>query len=104
MNNCRLSHISLLLLVIVLPPFCFCTPVSAAEDCTALLTGRCETCHYMTRVCDKVAENKGKWSWKRTVKNMVRQGAKLNQAEQDALVACLSQPAPEVVKLCGQNK
>ena len=76
----------------------------AAEDCTTLLTGRCETCHYLTRVCDKVAENKGKWSWKRTVKNMVRQGAKLTAAEQDILVTCLSEPAPEVVKLCGQSK
>lgn len=76
----------------------------AAEECTTLLTERCETCHYMTRVCEKVEENKGKWSWKRTVKNMVRQGAKLTAAEQDILVSCLSEPAPEVVKLCGRNK
>jgi len=79
-------------------------PSLAAETCSTLLTGRCESCHYLTRVCEKVAENKGKWSWKRTVKNMVRQGAKLTDAEQDILVTCLSEPASEVVKLCGQNK
>lgn len=79
-------------------------PALTAETCSTLLVGRCEPCHYLTRVCEKVAENKGKWSWKRTVKNMVRQGAKLNQAEQDNMVACLSEPASEVKKLCGPNK
>lgn len=92
------------LLVIALSLLCGSRPVRAAEDCSALLTGRCETCHYLTRVCEKVAENKGKWSWKRTVKNMVRQGAKLSDAEIDTLVACLSEPTLEVLQLCGQNK
>jgi len=92
-----------LLLGIFLAIF-FPNPVQAAETCATLLTGRCETCHYLTRVCEKVAQKKGKWSWKRTVKNMVRQGAKLNSAEQDRLVVCLSEPAPEVKTLCNQSK
>lgn len=79
-------------------------PGPAAETCTSLLQGRCESCHYLTRVCEKVAEKKGKWSWKRTVKNMVKQGAKLNDEERDLMVDCLSQPAPEVLKLCGPGR
>jgi hypothetical protein len=35
---------------------------------------------------------------------MIRQGAKLDEAEQDKLVDCLSEPAPEVRQLCGQGK
>ena len=108
--NTRVRHRHLL--PSVLPFFLFLAllcgskagPAQAVENCTTLLTGRCETCHYLTRVCDKVAEDKGKWSWKRTVKNMVKQGAKLSDAEQDTLVNCLSQPAPEVVQLCDQKK
>ena len=103
MTKTRLTLHALLLLNILYASFPD-KPALAEETCSTLLVGRCEQCHYLTRVCEKVAENKGKWSWKRTVKNMVRQGAKLNQAEQDTMVACLSEPAPEVKKLCGPNK
>lgn len=102
MNKTRLALHALLLLTISCAPI-LCKRAKAAETCSTLLTSRCESCHYLTRVCEKVADNKGKWSWKRTVKNMVRQGAKLNQAEQDIMVACLSEPAPEVKELCGRN-
>lgn len=104
MNESRPSLHPLPLLFIIPVLVCMWQPVLAAEDCTALLADRCEKCHYLTRVCDKVAENKGKWSWKRTVKNMVRQGAKLDDAEQDKLVDCLSEPAPDVRQLCSKNK
>lgn len=104
MKKNRLSHHLLLLLAVFLALLCPGKPGKAAEDCATLLTGHCETCHYLTRVCDKVSGKKGKWSWKRTVKNMLRQGAKLTAAEQDSLVACLSEPAPEVVKLCAQQR
>jgi len=92
------------LLAIFLLLSCLGKPVLAAEDCTTLLTGRCETCHYLTRVCDKVGENKGKWFWKRTVKNMVMLGAKLNPAEQEALLNCLHEATPEVLLVCGSRR
>jgi hypothetical protein len=76
----------------------------AEESCPELLTNRCEVCHYTTRVCQKVQRKKGKSSWKRTVRNMVKQGAKLNKAEQKKLVACLSKPAPEIMEFCGIKK
>ena len=97
-------HRALLLVGAGLALICWRQPSLAADDCTALLTDRCQKCHYLTRVCDKVADNKGKWSWKRTVSNMVRQGAKLDETEEDRLVSCLSDPAAGVVKLCDQNK
>lgn len=104
MNKSLLSRRPLLTLGALLVFFCVSKTSMAAENCTTLLAGRCETCHFLTRVCEKVAEKRGKWSWKRTVKNMVRQGAKLSAAEQDILVTCLSEPAPEVGKLCARNK
>ena len=86
--------------------------VLGQEDCTQLLTKRCETCHYMTRVCQKVDKerNKKSWfggsagTWKRTIKNMVKQGAQLNKAEENILVECLSKPSPEVLSLCKLDK
>ena len=80
------------------------TPGYAEESCPELLTNRCEKCHYNTRVCQKVQRKKGKSSWKRTVKNMVKQGAKLNKDEQKKLVSCLSKPTPEIMEFCGLKK
>ena len=82
---------------------------AAGESCTELLQGRCETCHYLTRICQKVEKDvtRGSWfggaagSWKRVIRNMIRQGAKLDSGEERQLVDCLSAPAPEVLDLCG---
>ena len=87
-------------------------PAAGQESCTQLLTNRCESCHYMTRVCEKVdtERNKKSWfggaegTWKRIIKNMVKQGAQLKKAEEDILVACLSKPTAEVLTLCKLNK
>lgn len=76
----------------------------AEESCSELLTNRCETCHYNTRVCQKVTKKKGKGSWKRTIKNMVKQGAKLSNSEQKQLVACLSKRTPEILEFCNLKK
>lgn len=86
-------------------------PASGEESCTELLVTRCETCHYLTRVCEKVnrERNKKSWlgrgkdstsTWSRTVRNMVRQGAQLTKAEEKRLIKCLSRPAPEIFSLC----
>ena len=105
----RLTTFSFVSLILV---FFFSSPVAGEESCIQLLTKRCETCHYMTRVCQKVdrERNKKSWfggsegTWKRTIKNMVKQGAQLNKAEEDILVDCLSTPTSEVLSLCKLNK
>lgn len=82
------------------------------ESCTVLLETRCEKCHYVTRVCQKIKkEMSGKsWfgssssSWKRSIKNMVRQGAKLTKDEQKKLAGCLSEPSPEILDFCNLKK
>lgn len=88
--------------------FSFPGTLHAGADCLTLLNERCQECHYLTRVCQKVeTEQSGNsWfsspagTWKRTVKNMVRQGAKLTGDEEEILVDCLSKPAPEIEKFC----
>ena len=85
---------------------------AAEESCTELLETRCEKCHYVTRVCQKVKKDmSGKsWfgssssSWQRSIKNMVRQGAKLDKDEQKQLVECLSEPSPEILDFCKLEK
>lgn len=71
----------------------------AAEGCAALISERCEKCHYKTRICDAVGK-KNKWSWKRTIKNMVREGAVLNKDEQKTLLTCLNTSDKSVLDLC----
>ena len=78
------------------------------EHCLALLKARCGDCHYLTRVCEKVESERSSnhWfgssagTWKRTIQNMVSQGAKLTEEEEQKLVACLSKPSPEIKDLC----
>ena len=84
----------------------------ADESCSELLKNRCTPCHYLTRVCQKLERNRKKGffggvfsgSWSRTIRNMVKQGAKLNDAEQKNLTECLDNSAPEVLDTCGLEK
>ena len=88
------------------------SPVSAQEGCGELLKSRCAACHYLTRVCQKIEKNQKKGffggvlsgSWGRTIKNMIKQGAKLNEAEQEKLTQCLDNSVPEILDLCGLKK
>lgn len=98
----RLSPHTFLFFTIIFPVFIFLvTPVRAVgENCPELLVNRCQSCHYLTRVCQKIEKKKGKGSWKRSLKNMVRQGAKLSSAERKQLTTCLAKPGEDVLKLC----
>lgn len=109
---CRVVKYSISILAIMGIGFIMSSPVSAEDNCIQLLTKRCETCHYLTRVCQKVDKerNKKSWfggaagTWKRTMKNMVKQGAQLNKEEEKVLVECLSKPTPEVLNVCKLKK
>ena len=59
------------------------------EQCAELINSRCLGCHYKSRVCQTLGK-KRKWEWKSTVKNMIRLGAKLSEAETKTIIGCLS--------------
>lgn len=75
------------------------SPGNAGEDCGNLITDRCESCHYITRICQALG-TKSRSRWKRTITGMVRRGASLTEEEQKILIRCLSKPDPVVVRLC----
>lgn len=71
-------------------------------DCLELLQNRCQKCHYLHRVCQKL-ENKSRRRWAATLKRMVtRRGAKLSGKEQELLLNCLATPDPAVKQECGK--
>lgn len=79
-------------------------PMSAQAEsdpeCAELLRDRCQSCHYLSRVCAQVGK-KSKRRWKATLKRMVkRRGAELNKEEQVFLLNCLLAPAPDIVEEC----
>ncbi len=77
----------------------------ADESCGSLMQDRCLSCHFETRICQKLQKNKGKRSWKRTVKSMIRHGAELTSDEQKALVLCFANKDAEILSLCSmENK
>jgi hypothetical protein len=64
--------------------------------CQTILNTKCNSCHYLSRVCQKIGQ-KNKRSWKRTLKLMAKKGAKLkgekkviiSKEEKAALLDCL---------------
>ncbi|MBC8318858.1 MAG: hypothetical protein H8E41_13220 [Desulfobulbaceae bacterium] len=69
------------------------------SSCETLLVTKCGTCHYLTRVCQKIGR-KSKGDWRRNVKRMVRKGAVLSRDEQKVLVDCLHKEEEGAVKAC----
>ena len=63
-------------------------PILAGEDCLDLLEQKCTSCHYNTRICNKL-DKKNKRKWSSSVKRMLRYGLKLDKKEQDKIVDCL---------------
>lgn len=120
--NCRyfsLMHqkkIMIPIFLILTASFLFINAASSADSgeqsCGELLKNKCTQCHYLTRVCQKIEKNQQKGlfggifagSWGRTVNNMVKNGAKLTEAEQEKLINCLDNSSPEILEVCGLNK
>ncbi len=78
------------------------TAVSAGDvpECAELLRNRCQSCHYLSRVCEHAGE-RSKRKWTATLERMVeRRGAELNKEEQVFLVDCLQAPASDIIKEC----
>jgi len=78
----------------------FGVQAESKAGCAELLLNRCQSCHYLDRVCAQVGE-KSKRRWDATIKRMVkRRGADLNKEEQPFLLDCLVAPAPDIKKEC----
>ncbi|RUM33351.1 MAG: hypothetical protein DSY50_08370 [Desulfobulbus sp.] len=72
----------------------------ADQACTDLVKKNCLSCHFETRICQKIKKQRGKRSWKRTVKSMVRHGANIEKSEQRQLITCLSKKGMPIQQLC----
>jgi len=69
-------------------------------DCAEILQNRCQSCHYLARVCSQVGE-KSKRRWKTTLKRMVNiHGAEVSAEELKSLLNCLATPTPDIKKEC----
>jgi mono/diheme cytochrome c family protein len=67
-------------------------PDAGTLDGKALTEERCSVCHDLGRV---TAARKAQEEWQATVERMVANGAKLNQAEQDAVIQYLAETYPK---------
>jgi len=84
--------------------FVLAEPCRAEETCELLVKNKCLSCHFETRICQKMKKKKGKSSWKRTMRSMVRHGAELSKGEQKTLVQCFTSRDAAVLSLCGLDK
>ncbi len=93
-NGMLWSGAGAFLLFLLLAPFAVGTAAGTEggdnDACAVLLNTKCETCHYKTRICQKLGK-KTKRGWRVTIKRMVRHGLKISDDEHDILVDCLSE-------------
>ena len=92
--------------VLLLAGLLVCGSALASDDdgkneCSNLLTTRCEACHYKARICESVG-TKSETSWERTVHNMVLYGAQLSSDAEHEVVECLSQDRADLKNFCGK--
>ncbi len=97
---------SLIIVVLMISFFVVCHPGFAQEsggsddtNCATLLLTKCDSCHYLTRVCYRLGK-KSKRGWKSTLKVMIRIGVQLTMQEQKVLLECLSSPEGEAQSTC----
>lgn len=64
------------------------SPLQAGQDCSEILEQNCISCHYKTRICNKIGK-KNRRSWKNTTKRMIRYGLKLDKSELNKVTDCL---------------
>jgi len=76
------------------------SPARAGEDCKELVANKCGTCHFVKYICPRIEKGKGTLSWKWLVNDMVKEGMKATDQEQDRLVGCLANPDGKVKSLC----
>lgn len=90
-----------LFVILLLPTEAVFAKSASEPGCFELLEKRCESCHYLSRVCQAVGERSER-RWKATIKRMVkRRGATLDLNEQRILLECLAAPDPSIVQGCG---
>ncbi|MFC1523870.1 hypothetical protein ACFL6N_03675 [Thermodesulfobacteriota bacterium] len=89
----------LFIAVVAVALYCMIPGAFAGEECWVLLEAQCVECHYKTRICQSLGK-KSKRKWKRSIKNMVKRGAKLSKKEQQILVECLHAEPPGSKKVC----
>jgi len=97
---------SIFVVLLISSFFVACHPGFARESggsedtsCATLLLTKCDSCHYLTRVCYRLGK-KSKRGWKSTLKVMIRRGAQLTMNEQNILLECLSSPEGEAQSTC----
>ena len=86
-----------LLAATVLPP---AGSAAAGENCQELVRNKCATCHFVTYICPKIKQGKGRFTWKGIVKDMVKEGMVATDREQEQLVDCLAVPDAPVKAFC----
>ena len=83
MNKICISIVLVLTLFLTVP-----LSLTAGQDCNDLLEKNCTSCHYNTRICNKIGK-KNKRKWKTSVKRMLRYGLKIDKKAQGSIVDCL---------------
>ncbi|MDX9834843.1 MAG: hypothetical protein RBT36_06435 [Desulfobulbus sp.] len=96
---CRLVPATLLVLATLAG-----TVARAEKDCPTLLRAQCGACHALNHICPQMDQGRGSFYWKRTISDMVDEGAVLTGREQAVLVRCLSSRDARARAFCTTGK
>jgi len=93
------KNLAALPLVMGLATLALTIPARAAQDCTDQVLATCTSCHYQTRICDKL-DQKNRRDWQETLKRMLRYGLVLDETGQGRVLDCLVALKKDHTKLC----
>lgn len=93
------TNLTALALAIGLATLTLTIPAQAAKDCEDKIIAICTTCHYQTRICEKL-DKKSKREWQTTLKRMLRFGLVLDEAGQGRVLECLMALKKDHGKFC----
>jgi len=86
-------YLFLLLVIFALVSACSAPPETGETPseavCSSIIDAKCVRCHYKTRICGALG-TKSSRQWEKTLKFMIKQGAKLTEDEKNKVIACLS--------------
>lgn len=77
--------------------------IAAENPPDALLMNACTKCHNSKKICNNLGK-KDEAAWKSTIQRMVKKGAALSSAQQDAIRLYLFKLAPNSEPVCPKGK
>jgi len=86
-------------IILIFPVLLFAGFLYAVDDKSGLVTGKCDTCHSIDKICKNIGK-KDSSAWEKTIDRMIKKGAKVSGDEKKEILAYLPGLEPGTNPIC----